>query len=116
MLPGSLLIELAAQIAGPLCEDMTRLRYGLERGALLGAIRRAVFLRPCFLPATVRLTARVERSHPARALVAATAWVQNAIVFRGEIVMALIELSPEWAEIVEARHQRVARWRAAGVL
>jgi hypothetical protein len=115
-LPGSLLVELAAQIAGPLCEDMTRLRYGVERGALLGTIHRAVFLRPCFLPATVRLTARVERSNPTRASVATTASVQNVIAFRGEIVMALIELSPEWAEIVEARHRRVARWRAADVL
>jgi 3-hydroxymyristoyl/3-hydroxydecanoyl-(acyl carrier protein) dehydratase len=114
VLPGSLFVELAAQIAGPLCEEAILLRYGLGRGALLAMVRRAVFPRPCFLPATVRLTARVERCDPARVSVRTTASVDNALAFRAELVMALIEVPAEWAEAMEARHQRVARWRSAG--
>src|SRR3989442_546907 len=49
LLPGSVLLELAAQVAGPLCEEVTAVRFGFERGAVLGIVRRAVFLRPCFL-------------------------------------------------------------------
>lgn len=114
VLPGSLFIELAAQIAGPLCEEVVLLRYGLERGALLAMVRRAVFPRPCFLPTSVRLTARVERCDPARVAVATSASVENALAFRGELVMALIEVPAEWAEAMEARRERIARWRSAG--
>jgi hypothetical protein len=114
VLPGSLFVELAAQIAGPLCEEVILLRYGLERGALLAMVRRAVFLRPCSLPATVRLTARVQRCNPARVSAATTASVEDALAFRGELVMALIEVPAEWADAIEARHERVARWRSAG--
>jgi 3-hydroxymyristoyl/3-hydroxydecanoyl-(acyl carrier protein) dehydratase len=114
MLPGSLVIELAAQIAGPLCEDMALLRDGAQRGAVLAMVRRAVFLRPCFLPATLHLTARVDRYEPARVSVATTASVGDALAFRGELVMALLEVPAEWSDAVQTRHARVARWRSAG--
>jgi 3-hydroxymyristoyl/3-hydroxydecanoyl-(acyl carrier protein) dehydratase len=114
ILPGSFFIELVAQVAGPLCEDVTRLCYGHERGALLGMVRRAVFLRPCVLPATVQLRARVGRCDPTRVSVATTASVEDAVVFRAELVMAMIDVPAEWAHVVEARHERVARWRGAG--
>ena len=114
ILPGAFLIELAAQVAGPLCEDALRLQLGYDRGALLGIVRRAVFLRPCVLPATVRLRARLGRCDPTRASVATAASVEDAIVFRAELVMAMIDVPPEWADAVAERHERVARWRAAG--
>lgn len=112
LLPGSLIIELAAQIAGPLCEDVIRLRHGLERGALLAMVREAVFLRPCFLPATLCLDARIERAEPARVSVASTARLDDALVFRGQLVLALIDVPPEWADALTARHARVAEWKA----
>lgn len=114
ILPGSFLIELAAQVAGPLCEDLTRIRYGHERGALLGMVRRAVFLRPCVLPATIHLKARVGRCDSTRVSVATMASVGDSVAFRAELVMAMIDVPPEWAEVVAARHERVARWSAAG--
>jgi 3-hydroxyacyl-[acyl-carrier-protein] dehydratase len=114
ILPGAFFIELAAQVAGPLCEDVTRLRSGHERGALLGMVRRAVFLRPCVLPATIQLRARVGRCDPTRVSVATTVSVGGPVAFRAELVMAMIDVPPEWADVVAARHERVARWRAAG--
>jgi 3-hydroxymyristoyl/3-hydroxydecanoyl-(acyl carrier protein) dehydratase len=114
LLPGSFLLELAAQVAGPLCEDVTMLRFGLERGAVLGMVRRAVFPRPCPLPAAIRLTAQVRQAESARVTAVVGAAVGDTIVLRAELVMALIDVPPEWARVVEARHERVARWRAAG--
>lgn len=114
ILPGSFLIELLAQVAGPLCEDVTRMRHGFERGALLGMVRRAVFLRPCVLPATVRLHARVAHSDPRRVSVTTAASVEGVVTCRADLVLAMIEVPAEWAHVIEARHERIARWRGAG--
>ncbi|OLC37822.1 MAG: hypothetical protein AUI89_08435 [Gemmatimonadetes bacterium 13_1_40CM_3_65_8] len=113
LLPGSFLLELAAQAAGPLCEEVTALRFGLERGAVLAMVRRAVFLRPCFLPATVRLTAHVRHADSARMIAAVVAAVGDAIVLRAELVMAMIDVPPEWSRVLEGRHERLARWNSA---
>ena len=113
LLPGSLLLELAAQVAGPLCEEVTSLRFGLERGAVLGMVRRAVFLRPCFLPAAVRLTAQVRQADSAQVTAAVVAEVSDAIVLRAELVMAMIDVPPEWSSIMAGRRERLARWTAS---
>ena len=113
LLPGSLLLELAAQVAGPLCEEVTSLRFGRVRGAVLAMVRRAVFLRPCFLPATVRLTARVRHADSSRVTAAVTAVVGDATVFRAELIIAMIEVPPELSDIVAGRHERLARWKAS---
>jgi hypothetical protein len=113
LLPGSFLLELAAQVAGPLCEEVTLVRHGLERGAVLGMVRRAVFLRPCFLPATVQLTAQVRHAHPGRVTAATVATVRDAVAFRAELVMAMLDVPPEWSGVLEGRHERLARWKAS---
>ena len=113
LLPGSLLLELAAQVAGPLCEEVTLLRHGLERGAVLGMVRRAVFMRPCFLPATIRLTAHVRHADSTRVTAAVVAAVRDATVLRAELVMAMIDVPPEWSGVMEGRQERLARWKAS---
>jgi len=50
-LPGTLAVELAAQVAGPLAEEITP-----QRCAVLGMIRNAKFLHPVPLPARLELT------------------------------------------------------------
>ena len=113
LLPGSFLLELAAQVAGPLCEEVTLLRHGLERGAVLGMVRRAVFLRPSFLPATVQLTARVRHAHPGRVTASVVATVRDAIALRVELVMAMIDVPPELSRAFEERRERLARWKVS---
>jgi len=113
LLPGSLLVELAAQVAGPLGERVTLLRFGLERGALLGVVRRALFPRPCFLPATVRITAQVRHADAAHVTVAVAGAVGDATVVRAELVMAMIDVPPEWSGVLAGRHERLARWTAS---
>ena len=116
LLSGSLLLELAAQVAGPLCEEVTAARFGLERGAVLGMVRRAVFLRPCFLPATVRVTAQVGHADSAQVTAAVVATVGDAVVLRAEMVMAMIDVPPEWSEVIAGRQARLARWKAASAI
>ena len=58
LLPGSLMIELAAQVSGPLAEEIAKTRIGNERWAILGMVRDARFLSPVFLPATISINAR----------------------------------------------------------
>lgn len=116
LLPGSVLLELAAQVAGPLCEEVTAVRFGFARGAVLGMVRRAVFLRPCFLPAKIRVTAQVRHADPAQVTAAVVATVGEAIVLRAELVMAMIDVPPEWSGVMAGRHARLARWKASDAI
>lgn len=113
LLPGSFLIELAAQVAGPLAEELTRRRHGIDRWALLGTVRDARFSRPSLLPVTLDITAEVKRSEPSTAIVSVTARSDQGIVLRGELVMMLVTTEPEWAAAIRARDERVARWKEA---
>ena len=62
ILPGTWLVELAAQIAGPLAEAVASARHGVDRCALLAMIDHAKLLAPVDLPATVRFDAEAVRS------------------------------------------------------
>jgi len=48
LLPGSLILELAAQLAGPLAEEFAKAQLQIERWAILGMVRDARFLQPVF--------------------------------------------------------------------
>ena len=61
ILPGSWLIELAAQIAGPLVEATAFRRDALDRCALLAMVEHAKFLAPVDLPAVIRIEATIAR-------------------------------------------------------
>ncbi len=113
LLPGSLLIELAAQVAGPLAEETICARLGLERWAVLGMVRDAKFLRHTSLPAEILLTAEVRRVDALKVVVQTAARVDEQEVLRAELWMMLLEASPEWAAAVNARRERVARWKEA---
>ncbi len=113
ILPGSMALELAAQVAGPLAEEVALLRHGRERYAFLGMVRDAKFLRPVPLPARLRFDARVVRSDAARVAVAVSAQVEEATVLRGELMLAMVDATAEWQAAVEQRRRRVARWKQA---
>src|SRR3954452_20836651 len=61
LLPGSLQIELCAQVAGPLVEELVGRRDSAERFAFLGMVRNATFHAPVALPATVGIAVRATR-------------------------------------------------------
>jgi 3-hydroxymyristoyl/3-hydroxydecanoyl-(acyl carrier protein) dehydratase len=113
LLPGSLILELAAQVAGPLAEQVARTRLGIERWALLGMVRDARFLQPVFLPATLRITAEVSRSQSSAINTNVTVVVNGERAMQAELVMMMIESSPELAAAIDARNERLARWQEA---
>jgi 3-hydroxyacyl-[acyl-carrier-protein] dehydratase len=111
LLPGSLLIELAAQVAGPLAEQVTKLRSDVERWAVLGMIRNAKFLRPVTLPATLELIAEVRRFESSSIGLHVEASVNEELVMTAELVMMMFAAAPEWEAAIRARHERVASWK-----
>ena len=111
LLPGSLLVELAAQIAGPLAEQVTKSRLDAERWAVLGMIRNAKFLRPVPLPASVALNAELRRFDTSSVALQVEAKVNEQLVMTCELVMMMFEAAPEWETAIRARHERVASWK-----
>ena len=111
LLPGSLLVELAAQIAGPLAEQVLKLRLDVERWSLLGMIRDAKFLRPVRLPATLVLKAEVSRFQASSIALAVNAREGDHLVMRAELVMMMFAAAAEWDAAIRARNQRLASWK-----
>jgi 3-hydroxyacyl-[acyl-carrier-protein] dehydratase len=113
LLPGSLVLELAAQVAGPLAEEFAKTKLGIERWAILGMVRDARFLQPVFLPAALEITAAVSRSQSSNVSITVTVIVNGERVMQAELVMMLLESSAEWSAAIEARNDRLARWQEA---
>lgn len=112
LLPGSVQLELCAQIAGPLAERAIAARDGVERWAFLGMIRSASFPAPCPLPADVVITAELRRLDVAAATVVTTCLRGDTALCRAEVVMVLQPASPEWSAAIAAARARVAAWMA----
>lgn len=113
LLPGSLILELAAQVAGPLVEEFAKTQLQIERWAILGMVRDARFLQPVFLPASLEITAAISRSQPSNVSASVTVTVSGERVMQAELVMMMLESSAEWAVAIEARNDRLARWKEA---
>jgi len=113
LLPGSLMIELAAQLSGPLAEEFAKLRMGNERWAILGMVRDARFLKPVFLPATLNINAEVVRSDASSINTSVLVEVNGERVMQAQLVMMMIETSTDLAQAIEARNNRLARWKAS---
>src|SRR4051794_3358443 len=89
-LPGSILLELAAQVAGPLAEETIRSRLGLERWAMLGMVRDAKFLRATVLPTELHITADVHRAAASAVAVRVGATASNCEVLRADLWMMMV--------------------------
>jgi 3-hydroxymyristoyl/3-hydroxydecanoyl-(acyl carrier protein) dehydratase len=113
LLPGSLILELAAQVGGPLAEEFAKTQLGIERWAILGMVRDARFLQPVFLPACLEITAAVSRSQLSNVSTSVMVTVDGERVMQAELVMMMIESLTEWAAAIEARNNRLARWKGA---
>ena len=113
LLPGSLILELAAQVAGPLAEEFAKTKLGIERWAILGIVRDARFLRPVLLPASLEINAAITRSQSSSINTNVTVTVDGERVMQAELVMMMLESSTEWAAAIAARNDRLARWQEA---
>ena len=113
LLPGTLILELAAQVAGPLAEEFAKTQMELERWSILGMVRDARFLQPVFLPASLEITATVSRSQSSNISASVIVAVDGERVMQAELVMMMLEASAEWSAAIEARNDRLARWKGA---
>ena len=113
LLSGSLILELAAQVAGPLAEEFAKAQLQIERWAILGLVRDARFLQPVFLPASLEITAAISRSQSSNVSTSVTVTVNGERVMQAELVMMMLESSAEWAVAIEARNDRLARLKEA---
>lgn len=115
VLPGSLQIELCAQIAGPLAEQALAARHGVERWAFLAMVRHAAFYTVATLPIDLTLTAELRRVELAACVVAVEAVAASRggeLVCRGELMMAMREAQGPWEGAIAAARARVAAWKA----
>lgn len=110
VLPGSMQLELCAQIAGPLAERASLTHHSVERFAFLGMVRNAVFHRPVRLPADLEITAELRRIELSNIVVAVSANRGGEQLCRAELVMMMREAEPEWAEAIASARARVAAW------
>lgn len=113
LLPGSLILELAAQVAGPLAEEVAKTQLELARWSILGMVRDARFLQPVFLPASLEITAGVSRAQSSNVSISVVVAVDRERVMQAELVMMMLEATAEWAAAIEARNDRLARWKEA---
>jgi 3-hydroxymyristoyl/3-hydroxydecanoyl-(acyl carrier protein) dehydratase len=113
VLPGSWLIEFAAQIAGPLVEATVLACDAVERCALLAMVERAKFLAPVELPAVIRIEATIARRDGATMTARTVTHHGERVVARADLVFAVLA-PPVGSEAAAcARHDRLARWLAA---
>jgi len=113
ILPGTLQIELCAQVAGPLVEELAAGRDGGERWAFLGMVRSATFHAPIKVPATLAIFATATRVDRDSAVVQAVlSQAVDAVDCRVELVMMLRPPEPGWDEAVRVYRARIAALKA----
>jgi 3-hydroxymyristoyl/3-hydroxydecanoyl-(acyl carrier protein) dehydratase len=110
VLPGSLQLELCAQLAGPLAEAAVARDQGVERWAFLGLVRNASFHAAVHLPIELTLTAELVRVEPSSVVVATVARRGDDLTCRAELVMVMREAEAGWTDAIAQARARVARW------
>jgi 3-hydroxymyristoyl/3-hydroxydecanoyl-(acyl carrier protein) dehydratase len=111
LLPGSILVELGAQTAGPLVEEMAFLKSGVERWAFLGLVLNAKFLAPVDLPSELGIKVAVIKQHQSTFALRVETMVREVNVFRAELVMVLREAKVGWSKAIQERRLRTERWK-----
>lgn len=110
ILPGTFLVELAAQVAGLLAEEVSKNQFGMEKWAVLGMIRQAKLLEPVHLPASLMIISDLKRLELSNALLTVEVNQNNAKKLQGEVVMMMIDASPAWEAAINARNHRLKCW------
>jgi 3-hydroxymyristoyl/3-hydroxydecanoyl-(acyl carrier protein) dehydratase len=116
LVPGTVLLELAAQIAGPLAEDVYYGAMHRSTAAVLGHVRSAVFRTPVPAPADLDVTAELVRREASNAVCrvsVSTRPRKNGGEMAAELTFAMVPVAEIASGAWEERERRVARWREA---
>jgi 3-hydroxymyristoyl/3-hydroxydecanoyl-(acyl carrier protein) dehydratase len=116
VVPGTLLIELCAQVGGALAEKAVRERHGRDRLAFLSTVRNASFPAPVGLPAQLDIAAELKGVLETSVTADVTATCAGTLVCRAAIVMAMQAPQPGWTAAIETARTRVAAWQARGAV
>jgi 3-hydroxymyristoyl/3-hydroxydecanoyl-(acyl carrier protein) dehydratase len=108
IVPGTWLVELAAQIAGPLAETTL-----LDRWAILAMIHDAKLLAPVEPPAELAIDATIFRRDATTVTTRVETRCRDVIVLRAQLTFALVEAPPGSDTALNARAERIARWTRA---
>ncbi|HEU0251855.1 MAG TPA: hypothetical protein VFR12_02405, partial [Pyrinomonadaceae bacterium] len=65
------------------------------------------------LPASLEIAAAISRAQSSNVSTTVTVTVDGDRVMQAELVMMMLESSEEWATAIEARDNRLARWKEA---
>ena len=113
ILPGSLQIELGAQVAGALAEEIVVHRDGTPRWSFLGMVRHATFHVPVSLPARPMISARAERIERDSVVVHTELYPSaGELACRAALVMVLLPAQPGWEEAQKRHRARIAQLKA----
>jgi len=107
LVPGTWIVEVAAQVAGPLIEATASGRW-----AVLAMIQRAKLHAPAPLPATLTIKATIARREGSLVTANVSVARDTVVVLSGELVFALVETPADADDAIAARHARIARWTA----
>ena len=66
-----------------------------------------------FLPASLEISAAISRSQSSSVNTTVVVTVDDERVMQAELVMMMLESSAEWASAIEARNDRLTRWKEA---
>jgi 3-hydroxymyristoyl/3-hydroxydecanoyl-(acyl carrier protein) dehydratase len=116
LVPGTLLLELAAQIAGPLAEESHYGAMHRSEAAVLGHVRSAVFRTLVPAPADLEITAELLRREASTAVCRVSVSRRprkNGGEMAAELTFAMVPVAEIAREAWEERERRVARWREA---
>jgi 3-hydroxyacyl-[acyl-carrier-protein] dehydratase len=108
VLPGALLVEAAAQLAGYLLEVSAHVPGTTPRRAVLGQIDRVKLVRPAQPGDAIDLEARVEQLLDAAGRVAIAASVRGEPAMRGQLTFMLREVASQ--RVHEQRRYLYALW------
>ncbi len=107
VLPGTFLIELAAQVAGLLAEEASKNQFSVEKLAFLGMVRQVKLLEPVYLPAALMIISDLKRLERSNALLKIEVNQNNAKKLQGEVVMMMVDPSSALDAAVNARNHRL---------
>jgi 3-hydroxymyristoyl/3-hydroxydecanoyl-(acyl carrier protein) dehydratase len=105
IVPGTWLVELAAQIAGPLAETLRP-----DRRAILAMIHDAKLLAPVEPPAELAIDATIARRDDTTVTTRVELRHVDTVVLRAQLTFALVEAPPGSEAALHARAERLARW------
>jgi acyl-CoA thioesterase FadM len=111
--PETWLLEIMAQVAGPLAEAVDAALSPSPRWALLGMVRRARFEKPLTFSVPLEVSATVLRRAEASVTLGVEAWCGDERCAGAQAVMILIEASSEFDQARRERLSRLERWRGA---